>query len=463
VSIEAMVKDRAPSYTPAPEPPTDPDLRRRYDEVMAVIGEKQSVTGAARSLGLSRNHFQTLLHRALQAMIDSITPKPAGRPARPQREVALEAENTKLKAQIASLEERLATMDRLLDLVGGIASGREALTRRTRKAPKKQDEDPEPAIESAVMTVCEVPAPAPLRARALGVSTSTLRRRRKGRTPSRSRTSNAPDHERTEAARGIVRATHGLAGAASLAKSTGLSRRDAAKVKHAECGRMERERKQRAARVCVKEPGIVRGFDAMHLRCERGRSFLLVAADGAVPYRTSITAADDYDHRSVIAALTADFEEHGPPLLIRLDRAACQRTPEVRELLDRYGVLLLHGPPRHPQYYGQLERHNREHRDWLRSVQSLTRAELPEVAARMRTALNALWARPTLGWCTAEQVWNARSTIRVDRQQLRRDVEQRTQELVHTGGLDLLVAQRRAIESALIERGLLTIHFGGQR
>src|SRR5512138_1710912 len=31
----------------------------------------------------------------------------------------------------------------------------------------------------------------------------------------------------------------------------------------------------------------------------------------------------------------------------RLDRAACQRTPDVLALLERYGVLLLHGPPRH--------------------------------------------------------------------------------------------------------------------
>ena len=128
-----MPKDRAPSYTPAPEPPTEPDLRVRYDTVLAVIRGEQTMTGAARSLGLSRNHFQTLFHRALQAMIDSITPKPAGRPAKPEREAALEAENAKLQVRLAMAEEKLATMDRLLDLVGGIASGREALTKRVRK------------------------------------------------------------------------------------------------------------------------------------------------------------------------------------------------------------------------------------------------------------------------------------------------------------------------------------------
>lgn len=27
-----------------------------------------------------------------------------------------------------------------------------------------------------------------------------------------------------------------------------------------------------------------------------------------------------------------------------------------------YAVLVLHGPPHHPRFYGQLERQNREHR-----------------------------------------------------------------------------------------------------
>jgi hypothetical protein len=458
-----MPKDRPPSYTPAPEPPTDPELRRRYNTVLAVIRDEQTMTGAAHSLDLSRNHFQTLFHRALQAMIDSITPKPAGRPAKPEREAMLEAENTKLKAQLATLEEKLATMDRLLDIVGGIASGREALTKRVRKSPAKKDEDPEPAIERAVMAVCETPAPAPMRARALGVSTSTLRRRRRVQRPHRTVCrGHAPSPERVIAVQNIVRATHGLAGADGLARSAGVTRRQAAKIKHDELVAMERERKARCATVHIAQPGVVRGFDAMHMNCEDGRYYWLIGADGAVPYRTSITTVNTYDQGSVIAALTADFEQHGPPLVARLDRAACQRTPSVLELLDRYAVLLLHGPAHHPQYYGQLERQNREHRAWLSHVGALTRAELPDVAARMRTALNALWARPTLNWCTAEQAWRARSTINVDRAQLRRDVELNAAALMDTG-LDLLAAQRRATESALIERGLLTINFGGHR
>lgn len=458
-----MPKDRPPTYTPAPEPPKDPDLRRRYELVLAVIRDEQTMTGAAQSLDLSRMHFQTLFHRALQAMIDSITPKPAGRPAKPQRETQLEAENAKLKAELAALKERNATVERLLDLVGGIASGREALTRRTRKTTPKKDEDPERPIETLVTTVCETQAPAPLRARALGVSTSTVRRRRRNQRPHRRVASRQAHADRVAAVRSIVRATHGLAGAASLAKSTGVPRREAARIKRNELVEMERERKARCATVKITQAGVVRGFDAMHMNCEEGRYYWLIAADAAVPYRTSIATVDEYDHTNVIAALTADFEEHGTPLVARLDRAACQRTRDVIALLDRYEVLLLNGPPHHPQYYGQLERQNREHRAWLREIETPTRAQLPETAARMRTALNALWRRPTLDWCTAEQVWHARSTIHIDRRELRRQVERHSAQLVTGACIEPLAAWRRATELALIERGLLTINFGGQR
>jgi hypothetical protein len=464
VSIEAMPKDRAPSYTPAPDLPTDPVLRKRYDEVMAVLAKEQTMAGAARSLDLSRNHFQTMLHRALQAIIDAITPKSAGRPARPAREVELEAENAKLRAENATLTERTQMVERLLELVGGIASGREPLGRRPKKSAANKDEEPEPGGEDPMTKVCEANAPITLRARAIGASVSTVKRRRK-RTATKLAASHrvrAPRPEAAAAVRQLVRASHGCIGAESLAKSAGIARRAAAVIKRAELVEMERERKARCGRVRVIHPGVVRGFDAMHMHCVDGTYYWLIAADAAVPYRTSISTARRYDEASVIEALIADFEEHGPPLVIRLDRASCQRTPEVLATLNRYEVLALHGPPRHPQYYGQLERQNREHRDWLRLVSAMTGADLPDIAARMKTALNGLWARPTLGWCTAEQVWEARSTIAVDRSALRQDVERRTSDLAHRFGIDPLAARRRAIESALVERELLALNFGGQ-
>ena len=48
-------------------------------------------------------------------------------------------------------------------------------------------------------------------------------------------------------------------------------------------------------------------------------------------------------------------------LVVRMDRAKAHRAPRVTALLDAHKVLVLHGPPRYPRFYGQLERQNREH------------------------------------------------------------------------------------------------------
>jgi hypothetical protein len=457
-----MTKDRPSTYTAAPEPPSDPTLRKRYDQIMAVIAGTQTVAGAARELGMSRNHFQTILHRGIAALIEAITPKPAGRPAKPEREAALEAANKDLKAEVAALKARAAMMDRLMSVVSDINSGREPVPRARSRSPKKEPEDPEPApstIEAKQMR--DTAAPRGLCARLLGVSEATLGRRLRGASrDGGARTARPlPEHLRS-AVCAIVRATHGLVGAASLGKRCGIPRRHAAAIKHAELIAMERERKARCARVTIAVPGIVRGFDAMHVPCVDGLAYWLIAGDAAVPYRTSIATVPAYDSEHVVAALAADFEQAGPPLVLRLDRIASQRTREVAELLARYGVIDLHGPPRHPQYYGQLERQNRDHRAWLTGLDALETQQLPAVAAAMRTALNRLWARPTLGWCTAEQAWEQRPAVDVDRRELRRDVDALAAGLV-SNGVELLLARRIAIESALEERGLLTINSGG--
>ena len=460
-----MPKDRPPSYKPAPEPPTDPVLRRRYDAIMSVLSQTQTVTAAAESLDMSRNHFQTILHRVLESMIDAMTPKPAGRPAKPEREAALEAELEQVKAELSALQAHAAMMKRMMGALTSIVSGPTPSPRsRSRSKKTKPSEDPEPAttICQAVMAMREAKVPRKLCASVLGVSPATIGRRLQPTTQGSRETRRRHDETACQRVREIVRATHGLVGAQSLGKRCGLPRRTAAVIKNRELREMELERKARCATVSVSGPGIIRGFDAMHMPCTEGKSYWLVAADAAIPYRTSIATVPVYDAEHVIAALIADFERHGAPLVLRLDRIACQRTPEVLDTLTRYQVLPLHGPPRHPYYYGQLERQNREHRAWQQPLGPLTHAELRDAAEAMRTALNALWARPTLEWCTAEEAWRQRPTVDIDRTELRSEVHKRTSALV-TSGLDLLVAQRMATEAALINRGLLTITPGGQR
>jgi transposase InsO family protein len=257
--------------------------------------------------------------------------------------------------------------------------------------------------------------------------------------------------------RRLVRDLRGLSGAASLARSVpAVSRRQAAALKCAELAALERERKASSGRVEVLAAGVIRGFDQLELRVLEGRRYLLVAADAAVPYRTSITLTERYDQRAVAGVLDDDFTIHGAPLVCRLDRASCHRAPEVVSVFRHHRVLPLHGPPRHPRYYGQLERQNREHRAWLTSHGLLRHHELADRQEPMRTALNDLWRRPTLKWRTASCAWEDRTSVTVDRDSLRDDVERRAAALRDADVVEDL-ADRLAIEHALAARGLLRV------
>jgi hypothetical protein len=252
-----------------------------------------------------------------------------------------------------------------------------------------------------------------------------------------------------------VRELRGLVGVEALRNSCpGLTRRGAARIKGETCAALERERRTSASHVEVSAPGVVRGFDSMDL----GRTgHLLVSGDSAIPYRTSWTVAARYDGASVARALAEDFARNGAPLVLRLDRARQHDVAAVREVLTRNGVLPLHGPPRHPQYYGQLERLNRDHRGWLRRDSG---AVNPGTLDRMMESLNNLWPRRRLGWTTAAHEWSTRPAIDIDRVTLRKEVETACARLAGLG-VASDVGWRLAVEQALTKRGLLRVVPGG--
>ena len=146
---------------------------------------------------------------------------------------------------------------------------------------------------------------------------------------------------------------------------------------------------------------------------------------------------------------------------MRMDRASPHDTAHVHEVLREHEVLLLHGPPRYPQYYGQHERQNREHQTWLTYSESLDEVELE----RMRRVLNERWLRPSLGWRSAAAVWAERRPLRTNRRELRRDVVCRAAQLRTRLGPGLVAqkrAERLAIEEALEDRGLIRRIAGGR-
>jgi len=124
-------------------------------------------------------------------------------------------------------------------------------------------------------------------------------------------------------------------------------------------------------------------------------------------YRTSARLVASYTAGEVARVLAEDFARHGPPLAMRMDRASQHDAGPVRELLRRHEMLILHGPARYPQYYGQHERQNREHQAWLAYSDGVNDAELQE----MLRVLNQRWLRPSLDWRSSAALWEARRTM----------------------------------------------------
>ena len=464
------------NYTPAPQVP--PELLERLALVQEVLAGKSTVSEAARRLGVSRNHFQTILHRGLSALVEAISAKPGGRPAKPKDVQELEAQVERLRRENAELSQRVGTTERLLEVASGLLhgrirpTGRQAGARKTTPSPDEKKPD-EPDGErgralQAVEQMRQLGLTAAFAARVAGAHQATLRRWRarvREGEPLAYRgcaKRSAPAAQALERAAELVRTLHGQVGAESLRHSVaGISRRAAARVKAQTLTCMERERKRTLTRVTVTAPDVVRGLDAMYLRAAQGRVYAVFSADAAIPYRTQVKTGGRYDAELVAQVLESDIRVNGAPLVYRFDRAAAHDAPAVRELLARHRVLVLHGPPRLPRFYGQHERLNREHRAWEDDLAVVSLVEMDRRLEEMLEAINKLWRRRTLGWRTAYEAWSERCHLNVDRRALREEVRERAARIGQHRGKPADLAERLAIEQALETRGYLRQQPGG--
>jgi hypothetical protein len=128
-----MAKD----YVPAPQVP--PDLKDRYKVMLEVLSGEMTVSEGARRLNLSRLHFQSLMHRGLQGLVEGLSAKPPGRPKTPVREKHLQEETARLKRENEQLRKKVETTDRLLGVASGLLRGR--MDRQ--KTPASKDESTE--------------------------------------------------------------------------------------------------------------------------------------------------------------------------------------------------------------------------------------------------------------------------------------------------------------------------------
>lgn len=462
------MEEKKKTYVEAPK--VDEELQNLWGTVLAAYVGSIEVTEGARRLGLSRNHFQTKMHKAMTAAVETLMPQPKGRPPKPARERELEAENAQLRRQVAKLSEELESVERILGVATAFVKERSRSTRTKKEktvSPSKPEE-PDGEARAKLQTIES------LRAQGLKVkwavaavvsSRSTYGRWKKkcvrGEVLVKKRgPSPEPLSPQTRSIiEDRVRATHGLVGAAPLAKQVGASRRECAQVKAELCTELEQERKRATMRVHVAAPGIIRAMDQKYVH---GRErVLLICADGDVPYRTTITAPERYDGPAVARVLAMDIAEHGAPLVYRMDRAAHHRVPEVERLLADHRVLQLQGPPRTPQFNGHIERQNREHEPWLARAWRPGEDLLAECEV-MKRELNRV-PRRTLGWQSAQTRWENRPNVEGWRDDVWNEVQDRVARNWRQRPSQARIedVERLAIEDALISRGLVRIEVGG--
>lgn len=427
---------------PAPEPPPARDGHRRHrarptpswlleqrdlDEiarrrclmVLSVLSGETPVTDAIASSSISRQLYYQLEERALKAMLKALTPGSEAAPITGPDAASLRRIG-ELEMKVKQLEQDKRRTDRLLYLTRKVVAPGPLTTGGRGRPPKAR-----------LVSADDGPRPAPAELR---------------------------DDELARTVESLVRQSRGLFGADSLSAAVpGISRREAAAIKAATLTEMEAERKRSLDQVIVTEPGIIRGFDAMYVCTTDGMVYALCAGDACVPYTTSIAIAERYDSPAVAAALDEDFCENGAPLVLRMDRAACHKTDEVAAVCLAHGVLVLHGPPRHPRFYGQLERQNRDRRVWLNHGPRPPPSAIASDLERQRVFLNSAWRRRSLGFLTAEERWKRRQIPCLDRTELRNHVDELTARFsveAKTRAYDGL-ARRLAIELALTQRGYL--------
>ena len=105
--------------------------------VLETIAEKKSIQDACDELGIKEARFHELKKEALAGMIESLEPKPAGRPAKMTKEEAdriaeLEREVAKLQVELkaAEIREELA--------LGGILPEEEPVKKKAKKKRRKK-------------------------------------------------------------------------------------------------------------------------------------------------------------------------------------------------------------------------------------------------------------------------------------------------------------------------------------
>jgi transposase InsO family protein len=188
---------------------------------------------------------------------------------------------------------------------------------------------------------------------------------------------------------------------------------------------------------------------------------LLVLQDECSRYKVNRRLADGpASEVDVHDYLDEAFKKHGAPLVLKHDNGSIFHAASIQDLLAKYQVTELRGPPSYPQYNGKKERSFRDLRGYERALQR--RYPWMRLHERIDAAihdLNDARPRPVLQGRIAREVFEQDRIELPDRQDFIKEVD-RTELKLRGEAItraDLDGARRRAVEVVLLRHGLLRL------
>ncbi len=186
---------------------------------------------------------------------------------------------------------------------------------------------------------------------------------------------------------------------------------------------------------------------------------LLIAQDEHARFKVSCRLVDGpAREEDVVSYMEEAFQRYGPPLIIKHDGDSIFHGDRMRELLNRYAVLDLTGPPSYPQYNGKTERSIRDVKSYERALRrSRRRLTLRQRLDEAVHDLNEERPRPVLGGRTAREVFTQDNIELPDRRQFSKEVERTEQRLfaIARSRSKQRSTRRRAIEEVLLRYSLM--------
>ena len=195
---------------------------------------------------------------------------------------------------------------------------------------------------------------------------------------------------------------------------------------------------------------------------------VLAVRDLASGMQLAWTPVPDQTAEASVEVLGALFSQHGAPLVLKSDNGSAFKSDLVRSLLNAWEVVQLRSPARLPRYNGSCEA-------GIGAMQTRT-TFVAAMRGRIvhwsgddlecaRCEANELHRPQGREQPTAQEIWNARTTISVcERENLRQAIDRHKKNVLmklqdHDAHMqeDSALIHRRAVRRALVECGLLTI------